>query len=220
MRTIPSSMLALCLIVSPLACGKSTKPVGPSEDTHGVLTDMSRVEGDLTFCSHRVPASVCTQHHPELVAQFKRAGDWCAPHGVPESQCYTCHPDLTFEPLPTVAADADIQWLSKEGEDVPNLEAHAAKGKVTIFDFYADWCASCRKVDGHVYKRIADGDTSLAYRKLNIVSWESPVGQRYMKEVPSLPLLLVYGPDGKLAKSLYGADLPALDAAIAEALKR
>ena len=187
---------------------------------HGKLTEMSRVEGDIVFCSHKVPENVCTKHHPELVAQFQRAGDWCAPHKVPESQCFECHPDLTFEPLPKLDAEADVVWLSKQGEDVPSLDAHAVKGKVTVFDFYADWCAACRKVDGHVYKRLAGGDKTLAYRKINIVSWESAVGQRYMKGVPSLPLILVYGRDGKLSKSLHGADLTALDAAIVEAAKR
>jgi thiol-disulfide isomerase/thioredoxin len=181
---------------------------------------MSRIEGEISLCDHKVPEKVCTRHHPELVGQFKRAGDWCAPHGVPESQCLECHPDLTFEPLPKVGPEADIQWVSKAGEDVPNLDVHAVKGKVTVFDFYAEWCAACRKVDGHVYKRLAAGDTTIAYRKLNLVEWESPLGQRYVKDVPSLPFVIVYGTDGKRLKALHGADLAALDAAIAEAARR
>ena len=60
-----------------------------------------------------------------------------------ESQCFECHPDLTFDPLPSLPADADLIELSKEGEDVPELERHAVPGKVTVFDFYAVWCAPC-----------------------------------------------------------------------------
>src|SRR5262245_9481628 len=181
---------------------------------------MSRVEGEIVLCEHKVPEKVCTRHHPELVSQFKRAGDWCRPHGVPESQCLTCHPDLTFEPLPELAPGADVAWLSKAGEDVPDLGPHAVKGKATVFEFYADWCAVCRKVDGHVYRRLAGGDAKLAYRKLNVVAWESPLAERYVREVPSLPFLVVYGADGKKAAELYGGDLGALDRAIDAAERR
>jgi thiol-disulfide isomerase/thioredoxin len=178
---------------------------------------MSRVEGDVVLCEHKVPEKVCTKHHPELVAQFQRANDWCKPHGVPESQCLQCHPDLTFEPLPKLPEGADVKWLSRAGEDVPNLDAHAVKGKVTVFDFYAEWCAACRKVDGHVYKMIASGNRSLAYRKMNLVEWESPLAERYVKEVPSLPFVVIYGRDGKRFTALHGADLAALDKALTEA---
>jgi thiol-disulfide isomerase/thioredoxin len=181
---------------------------------------MSRVEGEIVLCEHKVPEQVCTRHHPELVAQFKRAGDWCAPHSVPESQCFECHPDLSFEPLPKLGKDADVVWLSKAGEDVPDLDVHAVKGKVTVFDFYADWCAACRKVDGYVYERLAKGDAQLAYRKLNLVEWESPLAQRYVKDVPSLPFVVVYGPDAKKFKTLHGADLALLEEVLTEAARQ
>jgi thiol-disulfide isomerase/thioredoxin len=209
----PAAWLALCL-----GCA-STSPQ-PAATKHGTLSELSRVEGKVTLCDHRVPEQVCTRHHPELIAKFQRAGDWCKEHGVPESQCYDCHPDLTFDPLPRLDANADIAWLSKGGEDVPALEPHAVKGKVTLFDFYADWCAACRKVDGHVYAKLASGDQSLAYRKLNVVDWDSPLAKRYVRTVPSLPFLVVFGPDGKRVTSLHGADLAALDAALARANRR
>jgi len=201
-------------------CAGSTPPPGTAGTSHGKLTEMSRVEGDIVLCSHKVPEKVCSRHHPELVSQFKRAGDWCTPHGVPESQCRECHPDLSFEPLPKVGDDADIKWLSKAGEDVPSLDAHAVKGKVTVFDFYADWCAACRKVDGHVFQRFAAGDTKLAYRKLNLVEWESPLAKRYVQNIPTLPYVVIYGTDGKRFSELNGADIASLDKAIAAAARR
>jgi thiol-disulfide isomerase/thioredoxin len=214
MSRLPFVSAAALLLAS---CATSSRDAGAK---HGTLTELSRVEGEIALCDHRVPESVCTRHHPELEARFKRAGDWCAPHGVPESQCLECHPDLTFTPLPKLAPDADVVWLSKEGEDVEALEPHVVRGKVTVFEFYADWCAACRAVDGWVYERIAGGDRDLAYRKLNIVSWETPVALRYMREVPSLPLLLVFGRDGQLVRSLHGADTEGLEAAISEAARR
>ena len=209
--------LVVLLGVVGTACSPTMPPPGTPGTPHGKLSELSRVDGDVVLCEHKVPERTCTLHHPELISQFKRAGDWCEPHGVPESQCLKCHPDLTFEPLPKVSDDADIKWLSKSGEDVPSLDAHAVKGKVTVFDFYAEWCAACRKVDGHVYKRLSAGDAKLAYRKLNLVEWESPLAQRYVKDVPSLPFVVIYGADGKRFATLNGADLAALDRAIVEA---
>jgi thiol-disulfide isomerase/thioredoxin len=209
------------LLCALLGCSASSSPPpGTAGTRHGKLSELSRVEGEIVLCEHDVPEKVCTRHHPELIAQFKRAADWCAPHAVPESQCLECHPDLSFEPLPKLPAGTDIAWLSKAGEDVPNLAPHAVKGKVTVFDFYADWCAACRKVDGYVYKRLAAGDAALAYRKLNLVEWESPLARRYVEDVPSLPFVVIYGRDGKLFRTLHGADLDSLDRAIAEAARR
>ncbi|MFZ5471433.1 MAG: thioredoxin family protein [Myxococcota bacterium] len=210
-----SAVVPGALVLVFTACATASSPA-----QHGRLSELSRVEGSIVLCEHRVPEGVCTRHHPELAAQFQRAGDWCREHGIPESQCLECHPDLTFEPLPKLPATADVVWLAQQGEEVADLDAHAVQGKVTVFDFYADWCAACRKVDGHVFQRLAGGDTTIAYRKINIVSWESPVAQRYLREVPSLPLLVVYGRDGKKVKALHGADLEALDRAIAEGASR
>jgi thiol-disulfide isomerase/thioredoxin len=208
----------MALLVVLTACASSSSPPpGTPGSSHGKLSELSRVDGEVVLCDHKVPEQVCTRHHPELVASFERAGDWCKEHGVPESQCLECHPDLTFEPLPKVGADADVAWLAKSGEDVPSLDTHAVKGKVTVFDFYADWCAACRKVDGHVFAKLAAGNRKFAYRKLNVVDWDSPLAQRYVRTVPSLPFLVIYGADGKKMTTLHGADLGALDAALAKA---
>jgi thiol-disulfide isomerase/thioredoxin len=211
-------MVRRFLIVAALAAcgGSSAAPEAASSPQHGTISNLSAARSaDARFCEHRVPADVCTRHHPELVAQFKEAGDWCAEHGVPESQCYECHPDLSFEPLPEVPRDADIAKISERGEDVPSLEVHLAAGKVTIFDFYADWCAPCRKIDAHVYG-LLQKRSDIAVRKLNVVSWETPIAGRHLKKVAKLPYVVVYGKDGKLVRAITGFDLAALDKAIAD----
>jgi hypothetical protein len=47
-----------------------------------------------------VAESVCTRCDPSLIAAFKATNDWCAEHGLPESQCLLCHPDLKIERPP------------------------------------------------------------------------------------------------------------------------
>src|SRR5688572_19135819 len=125
--------LAACLLATTAtACGSSAASSAPPRK-HGTMSSLSAAKSaDASFCEHRVPADVCTRHNPQLVAEFKEVGDWCAEHGVAESQCYECHPDLSFEPLPEVPAGAGIVTISAKGEDVPSFEAHLAPGKVTI----------------------------------------------------------------------------------------
>lgn len=186
---------------------------------HGTWSDRTLVAAsDGVLCSHRVPAAACVLHHPELAADFKRSGDWCGEHAVPESQCLICHPDLTFTPLPALSSSADVRWLTKEGSAVGPLEALHVPGKVTVIDFYADWCAPCRKVDEHLFT-LANTRADLAVRKLNVVSWETALAKEHLKDVPTLPHLVVFGRDGRRVKRLSGFDRAALDAAIDEAVR-
>jgi thiol-disulfide isomerase/thioredoxin len=185
----------------------------------GVVSDLSRVEGPVELCEHRVPERVCTRHHPELAAKFKAVNDWCPEHDVPESQCHDCHPGLTFEAFPALPADADVLHVARQGEDVPDLRAHSAPGKVTVFDFYADWCAACREIDLHVSKLLV-GRKDVALRRLNVVDWDTPLAKRYLAGVPGLPYVIVYGRDQKEVRSIQGLKLPELDRAIADGAGR
>ena len=85
---------ALLISISLMGCGSVQK--------HGRFSALSANAGDAgQLCEHKVPAEVCTRCDPAKAEMFKKVGDWCKPHKVPESQCYPCHPDLSFEPLPT-----------------------------------------------------------------------------------------------------------------------
>jgi thiol-disulfide isomerase/thioredoxin len=170
-------------------------------------------------CVHGVACETCVQCHPELADKFRAAGDWCPEHAVPETQCGICHPEV-LRAAPAAPAGADVQKLADGGRDVAALEPLAVPGKVTIFDFYADWCGPCREVDAHVFQLMsARGD--VAYRKLDIVSWESPLARRHLvaARVPNLPYVVVYAKDGHRVRAISGLDLPALDRAVDEAAK-
>ena len=80
------------------------------------------------------------------------------------------------------------------GEKV-DLEAHLAKGKYTVVDFYATWCPPCRVV-GPALERLAAAEPArLALRKVDVVDWTMPVVEQY--GIEALPHLMLYDPDGK-----------------------
>jgi thiol-disulfide isomerase/thioredoxin len=171
---------------------------------------------DWKACPHRVPEEVCVRCHPERAASFKKKKDWCAEHDVPESQCLECHPDLDFSPPKQPPKTADIVQLVSDGSDLPALEPHLVANKVTVFDFHATWCPPCRKVDEHLYPVLAER-SDLAVRKIDIGSWDTPVAERWLQEVPELPYLVVYDKRGKRVAAIAGAKLDELDRALAEA---
>lgn len=203
-----------------LASCAARTPSPPVQQPMGTISTLSRAKtADAPFCEHKVPEENCTRHHPELIERFKAVGDWCPEHHLPESQCLICHPELTFDPLPPTPADADVKTLSEKGADVPSLEAHVVPGKVTVFDFYAEWCAPCVEIDVHMIGLLAKRQ-DIAYRKLDVAAWDSPLAKRYMKKVKGLPYVVVYGKDGKIVRPVVGYDIKALDAAIAEGAAR
>lgn len=139
-----------------------------------------------------------------------------APERTPPPYARTAPPPaevLRFSDNPMIPEGADVRWISKRGEDVPSLEAFAVEGKVTLFDFYADWCAPCRDVDAHVFRLLERG-APIAVRKVNVSSWETPAAERHLADVAQLPYVIVYDVSGKQIAKISGLDLAALDRAI------
>lgn len=191
--TAPIRAAALCVL---LGCG------GAAE--HGRMTNLSlATQTNWKACEHRIPCEVCVKCDPSRAAAYKQHGDWCAPHEVPESQCLVCNPDLNFDPPAPPPPGSDVVELVRHGEDVPSLSAHTAAGKITVFDFYASWCPPCRKTD-EVLNELLLTRTDIAVRRINVVDWESPVAIHYLAQVPELPLLVIFGPDGKEIARISG----------------
>jgi thiol-disulfide isomerase/thioredoxin len=84
-----------------------------------------------------------------------------------------------------------------------DISKHLALGNVTIVDFYADWCGPCRVVEPTI-KQLAQSDSDIAVRKIDIVDWGSAVAKQY--NVHTLPRVEVYGRKGQLVGTVSGAD--------------
>ncbi|WP_168210486.1 efflux RND transporter periplasmic adaptor subunit [Persicimonas caeni] len=89
---------------------------------------------------HGLPESHCTKCHPELIDKFKAKGDWCKEHGFPESACPTCNP--MDPPGATETAEhspTNGEWC--KGHGLP--ESHCTKCHPELIDKFkakGDWC--------------------------------------------------------------------------------
>lgn len=222
-----SCLLAL-LLAAPAACASATPPattipatarttklslhnIDCAECAADVRTEVEKTHKvyDLKFDKKRVVLTLVvdgTVSDEMLIAAAKRAGIEAKPGDAGGSY-------LADAKAPE---GADVAIVVKDGADYPDLTKALAPGKVTVVDFYADWCGPCRKVDDHIKKRMAERK-DLAYRRFNVVDWDTPLAQRHLKNIPELPYVLVFDGKGARVAAINGADLAELDAAIKKA---
>jgi len=100
---------------------------------------------------------------------------------------------------PATGTDPKVEIIS-HGEQV-DIQKHCVPGKITIVDFYADWCGPCRNVGPKLEERV-NNDADLILRKVNIVKWGSPVCQQY--GIRGVPYIQVYDRRGNKVGDLTG----------------
>ncbi len=93
---------------------------------------------------------------------------------------------------------------------------HLAPGKITVFDFYADWCAPCR-VFSPKLEHLVKNNPRLALRKVDIVSWDSELAKQLTKnyKMPALPFTLIFDEKGRLLGKVEGNDIEKVEEIIA-----
>jgi thiol-disulfide isomerase/thioredoxin len=75
------------------------------------------------------------------------------------------------------------------------LSSLLVTGKITVIDFYADWCAPCRRLAPQLEALVAQ-DADVYLRKVDIVDWKKPVVKQY--GIGSVPNVRVYDRSGRL----------------------
>ena len=112
--------------------------------------------------------------------------------------------DLVIQPLSKAEkAGLDIRTAS-HGEAI-KLKDHLAPGKITIFDYYADWCGPCHLLSPKLERLLLDY-RNLALRKVDISNWESEAAKQATKDfgLPGLPYVRIYDGKGRLLGEVQG----------------
>jgi len=115
--------------------------------------------------------------------------------------------EMLLQPL----TDKEKEGLNIEtikGGDKIDFKNHLTEGIITIFDFYADWCAPCKVFSPKVERLLLDYD-NLALRIVDIVDWESALAKQLTKDyqLPALPFTLIFDDKGKVLGKVVGNDI-------------
>ncbi|MCB1095974.1 MAG: thioredoxin family protein [Verrucomicrobiae bacterium] len=69
-------------------------------------------------------------------------------------------------------------------------------GKITIFDFYADWCVPCKGLEAKLIDLMQTNDR-IALRKVNIVAWDSAAAKQHLAGVEGIPFVIIRNESGE-----------------------
>jgi thiol-disulfide isomerase/thioredoxin len=100
----------------------------------------------------------------------------------------------TFPAAAPAVAVPDIKAIYKGGDRIV-LQELVVTGKVTILDFFAEWCGPCRALSPELDK-LAKGDSDIALRKVDIVNWGTPVCRQF--DIVSVPNVRVFNRSGTM----------------------
>ncbi|HEY8132423.1 MAG TPA: thioredoxin domain-containing protein [Thermoanaerobaculia bacterium] len=107
-------------------------------------------------------------------------------------------------PLPTETLEK-LDIVSYPGTSKLNFNQILAAGKITVVDFYADWCGPCHVLESRMQHFMVD-KPNLAVRRVNIGKWDNEAARQATREfrAEALPYVRVYDAKGKFVAAVTG----------------
>ena len=110
-------------------------------------------------------------------------------------------PEAVFIPDPPVEKSAGFPVVVTGGAAFESADI-VVPGKITVIDYFADWCVPCERLEKEMADALA-GDPDIVVVKVDIVDWDTPAAQR-IEGVSGLPVLDIHDAEGTFVERLVG----------------
>ena len=209
--------LGICLLMAAAADGALTQAAGPGEADQPTTLEFSILGMNCGNCADSATKALTTIPgllEPAVSFDSKQArvrSDGTVTREDIRDALATLGFEVRFEeeildsdPLPEeILAKLDIQTVS-HGKKI-RVKDHLTPGKITIFDYYAEWCGPCHLLSPKLERLVLKYE-NVALRKVDLVDYESKLAVQATREfkLPGLPFTRVFDDRGKLLGEIHG----------------
>ena len=149
-------------------------------------------------CGHDCDKPCCNKDGPEA-DNGHDCDKPCCNKDAPKTDC---GPDCNKPCCNKDAPKADVSDAATGGKSFV-LKDVLVPGKVTVIDYWAEWCKPC-KIITRMLSELAQQHSNLAVRKAELTDFDCALAKEHLQGVPKIPVVRIYDEKGRMVVNLIG----------------